>query len=145
MDFSQLKQISDLKYQKSEQAIAEITAQENRLRSELQRLQSLVRETHSAPASDAELRSIGGDVIWLKWLASAQRQLNVELAQVLAQKENVMARHRTASGKKAVADKLLERSGQLSRNMQMKRALDQAIETALVPNDFNSPGVRSRR
>ena len=70
MKLAHLKQISDLKYQKSELAIAKILGRENTLRAELKRLQGLAHQTHSMPASDAELRAIGGDVIWLQWLAA---------------------------------------------------------------------------
>ncbi|WP_299047541.1 hypothetical protein [uncultured Tateyamaria sp.] len=145
MDLRQLKQISDLKYQKSEQAIAKLRGRESALRSELSRLQSLAHETHKTPVQDAELRSIGGDVIWLKWLASEQRKLSIELAQVLAQKENLMVQHRTASGKKAVSDALLERSQHKARKDQVKRSLDEAIDASVVRSEFSSPDGRSRQ
>ena len=77
-DLEQLRQLSDLRYRQSELRLAHIQAREASLRSELLRLQSLARQTHEQPDTDAELRSIGGDIIWLKWLSNSQRQLNIE-------------------------------------------------------------------
>lgn len=144
MDLFQLQKISELKFQQSERAVSKLRTREASLRTELTRLQDLAHETHCQPASDTELRAIGGDIIWLKWLSDSRRRLNIELAQVLAQKELVMAQHKKANGKKAVSDTLHEQQLQDQRKQKTAYALDQAINTALVRQAFNSPGARSR-
>lgn len=132
MDLFQLQQMSDLKFRQSEQALTKLRSREAALRAELHRLQSLAYETNSLPASDTELRAIGGDVIWLKWLANSRRQLNIELAQVLAQKEALASQHRVANGKKIVSDALLEQQQASVRKKKASRSLDQAIEASLT-------------
>ncbi|WP_299607882.1 hypothetical protein [uncultured Tateyamaria sp.] len=136
MNLFQLQQISDLKFRQSEQALTKLQSREATLRNELLRLQGLAHETNSQPASDAELRSIGGDIIWLRWLADSRRKLNIELAQVLAQKEALVARHRVANGKKIVTDALFDKQQASSKKEKADRALAKAIETSVArPSD----------
>lgn len=136
MNLQQLKNVSDLKFCKSEQALAKLRSREATLRRELSRLQELAYETHSLPDSDIELRSIGGDIIWLKWLTDSRRKLNMELAQVLAQKETLAQQHRLANGKKTITDALCERSQVASQKVKAERALDEMVAAYLASKDF---------
>ncbi|MEL6464872.1 MAG: hypothetical protein AAFQ58_07870 [Pseudomonadota bacterium] len=139
MDMSQIKQLNDLKFRQSEQSMAKLLTRESALRSELERLQNMAHETYAQPSSQSELRAIGGDILWLQWLARARRCLNIELAQVLAQKETMMARHQQANGEKAVADALFEKHIITTKRNREKRALDHTIETALTRSAFSNP------
>lgn len=132
MDLEQLKTLSELKYQHSQQELSGLLARENTLRSELTRLRTLTHDTQSQPPEQAQMRMIGGDVIWLKWLGQAQRNLNIELAQVLAQKEALMERHRRAHGRKMVAERLADQSGQARRQEKQQAQLAKAIEHSLL-------------
>lgn len=132
MDLEQLKYLSELKYQHSQQALSEILQRERSLRAELLRLRSLMRETQTQPSDQAQMRMIGGDVIWMKWIAQAQRKLNIELAQVLAQKEAYMQRHRRAHGRKIMAEHLSVQDVELRRQAKRKTQLDQAIENSIL-------------
>ena len=87
MDLEKLQEIATLKYQQSQQALSEILKRETELRCELEHMQKLVRKTQAQDPEDAQLRSIGADIIWLKWVGKVQRELNVSLAGVLARKE----------------------------------------------------------
>ncbi|WP_147111865.1 hypothetical protein [Tateyamaria sp. syn59] len=127
-ELGQLKQLADLKYRRSEQALASLQDRENTLRAELKRLQDLTRDTHCQHESDASLRAIGGDIIWLKWLAQNQRRLSIELAQVLAQKENLLASFRKEAGKKAVTEELISQHAARTKAENRKKRLEQAIE-----------------
>ncbi|KIC49632.1 hypothetical protein [Tateyamaria sp. ANG-S1] len=133
-----LQQIANLKFRQSEGALAKVTNRENQLRAELKRLQDLARETHSQPASDAELRAIGGDIIWLKWLSDNQKRLSIELAQILAQKERLLATFRKELGKKSVTDELLTQSKSQARQKKAKKRLDQAVDISLVQQSFKN-------
>lgn len=141
----QLQQVSKLRFQQSEQVISKLRSREASLRSELSRLQNLARETNDQHPSDAPLRSIGADIIWLKWLENSRKILNIELAQVLAQKEQMMAQYRLANGKKLVTDALLEKEQLDKHRSRRARALDEAIETSLTHAAFNSPDAQFRR
>ncbi|APX13287.1 hypothetical protein [Tateyamaria omphalii] len=129
-ELDMLKQLADLKHRHSELALTKLRNRESALRAELKRLQSLAHDTHCLPASDANLRAIGGDIIWLKWLAKNQRSLSIELAQVLAQKESLMAAFRMATGKKAVTEELMAQEALKMKADDRKKRLEQAIDLA---------------
>ena len=132
MDFDQLKALSSVKYQQSQHALAKITAREAELRAELDRMRSLVVETQSQPPEHAQMRAIGADVIWLSWVGQVQKQLNITLAQVLAQKERHMASHKEIHGKKLVSDQLAaDHATKRQKELQEKR-LRTAIDGTLM-------------
>lgn len=132
MDLRQLKNLSELKYQHSQQALSGLLARENAIRSELIRLRALTHETQTQPPEQAQMRMIGGDVIWLKWLGQAQQKLNMELARILAQKEVLMAQHRQAHGRKMVAERLADQDVESRRMSKRAMQLDKAINLSLL-------------
>jgi hypothetical protein len=75
-----------------------------------------------------QARAIGADVIWMKWLGQTQRQLNVILAQVLAQKEVLMERHRHAHGRKAAAEKLAHDANKAKARTNRERIMQETID-----------------
>ncbi len=131
MDLEHLKLLATLKYQHSQKALSDILKRENELRTELERMRLLVQQTQSQDPADAQLRSIGGDIIWLKWVGKVQRELNISLANVLAQKEALMGRHRQETGRKIVAEDLAERQQKTRRDKKCKAQLQSAISTSL--------------
>ncbi|WP_299140052.1 hypothetical protein [uncultured Tateyamaria sp.] len=135
-DLDQVRLLTTLKYQKSEAAVAVLNAREAELRAELKRLRDLTVETQSQQPEHAQIRAIGADVIWLRWLGQAQRQLNIALAQVLAEKEGLMAQHRRAHGKKLVAETLVEQAQSAHQKASRHTALDRAI-THMVHREKN--------
>lgn len=131
MDLHQLKTLSALKYQHSQQALSALLERETSLRAELERLRMLARETQAQPVEHAQMRAIGGDIIWLKWIGQAQRQLNIALAQVLAQKEGLMAQHKRAHGRKMVAEQLADQDADERRHAKRESQLQAAIRHSL--------------
>ncbi len=132
MDMAQLQQITALRLQRSEAELSSILAREKALRSDLARLQQMAHETQAMPQDQAPMRAIGADLIWLRWVSAASRQISIELAQVLAQKEGLMAAHKRAFGKDRVAQELASRD---KADMQKKRrqaALTRAIDHAVL-------------
>lgn len=132
MDLEQLKVLATLKYQHSQKALSDILKRENELRAELQRMRVLVQKTQAQDPEDAQLRSIGGDIIWLKWIGKVQRELNISLAGILAQKEALMGRHRLETGRKIVAEDLAEQEQVTRRNKRLKAKLESAISINLA-------------
>lgn len=133
MDLQHLKTLSTLKYQRSQQDLSGLLKRENELRSELDRMRLLVRQTQAQDPENAQMRAIGADIIWLKWIAKVQRELNMSLAGVLAQKEAFMARHRRATGRKLVAEELAKKQRDDDHSMRTKAQLQTAIDGALLP------------
>ncbi|MEM6309051.1 MAG: hypothetical protein AAF754_03295 [Pseudomonadota bacterium] len=130
MDLDQLKTISALKHQRSQKALTDVINRENELRHELDRMRLLARQTQAQDPEDAQLRAIGGDIIWLKWVASVQKELNVSLAGILAQKEALLVRHRHETGRKIVAEKLANQN-RITRSIRDNEA---QLQSAILHN-----------
>ena len=132
MDLDQLHQLSALKYHHSQQQLSEILRRENALRTELIKLRGYVSQMNSLPAEQAQMRAIGADVIWLRWVTKTQASLNIELAQVMAQKEGHMARHRMALGKVQVSQSLALADKEKLARSRRDKALAAIIEQTLI-------------
>ena len=132
MNLDHLKTLSNLKYLHSQQALSELLRRENDIRSELARLRTLLHETQAQPPEQVKMRTIGGDVIWMQWLGQAQRKLNIELAQILAQKETLLAKHNKAHGRKIVAERLADQEITLCRRMKLKAQIENAVAHSLL-------------
>ncbi len=99
-----------------------ITARENCLRKDLRDLDEHNRSTRSIPDSQLNgLRQIGADVLWQGWVARTRRNLNVELAQILVQKERMKAELQRAFGKQLAASRLLQEDQQAKVKVQEKK------------------------
>ncbi|MFL4469478.1 hypothetical protein ACERZ8_06200 [Tateyamaria armeniaca] len=128
MDLDQLKKLSSLKFEKSQQALSGLLRRENELRAELARMREYARTTQAQDPSHAQMRAVGADIIWLKWVGKVQRELNISLAGVLAQKETLMARHRQANGRKIVAEALANEDAATRRDTKSKSQLHSAMD-----------------
>lgn len=131
MDFEQLHQLCDLKYRNSQQQLASIVERENALREELAKLRGFVTEARALPAEQAQMRAIGADVIWMQWIARSQNRLNIELAQVLAQKEGLIAQHKRSFGKTQAAQSLATTAKEKKDRQMRERLLVQAITQSI--------------
>lgn len=132
MDLDALRLLTDLKYQKSLAGLSQILARETQLRGDIQRLRDRAFEAQSLPVATHSMRNIGADVIWLRWVAKATRELNIELAQVLAQKEVLLANQRRALGRKTVAEGLAAQDKKRAKTEQNAAALQKSINIDLI-------------
>ena len=132
MDLETLKQLTDLKHQESLSGLSNILAREAQLRSEIQKLRDRAREAQALPVSAHSMQNIGADVIWLRWVASAMQRLNIELAQVLAQKETLLDKHKRTLGRKTVAENLFDQDRKHAKAKADKAALRTSIEIDLL-------------
>ena len=128
MDLGTLQTLTELKYQKSLSGLSDILAREAKLRGELAQLRRHTVEAQSLPVAAHSMRNIGADVIWLQWVAKATRSLNIELAQVLAQKESLLANQRRALGRRTVAANLASDADTRKQAERKASALQRAIE-----------------
>ena len=126
----EIETLLSLKFRNRQQVYARIVAEESRLRLQLAKLDGQVREAEAE--STQNLRAIGADVIWKRWVERAKTSLNLELAQVLAQKERLKASVRKEYGKVLVSQRLLEERREEDRRHAADRALDAAIEAHLL-------------
>lgn len=132
MDLDTLHTLTELKYQKSMAGLADILARENQLRGEIQQLRDQAYEAQALPASPHSMQNIGADVIWLRWVSRTTQKLNIELAQVLARKETLLADHRRALGRKSVAGNLADDARRDAKAARDAAALKKVIDVDLM-------------
>ena len=128
---SDLHQLTRVCYEREQQSLKALVQQETLIRAELSRLKKQEQASHAAAPKDAPMRAIGADVIWLGWVGRSKAQLNIALAQILAQKEHHLDRVRSAYGKVLVTEALDKKDTHARRQAQIKRQLETAQETAL--------------
>lgn len=97
-DLAQLVTVADARFQHERRKIADLIAEEQRIRHAINTVQASGRmtgqDTHRA------LQLAGADMAWRVWSGQRLSTLNMELAQVLARKEHEMAQVRRAFGQK---------------------------------------------
>jgi len=91
-------------YLKEYRNIGTILVEEADLRAKLARLDARIDQNKAAEAENHMMRAIGADLLWQGWTTRTRRQLNIELAQILARKSAVMDRIRVAFGRQQAVE-----------------------------------------
>lgn len=122
-----LAQLTDALYQAELGKMRALNARETNLRRDLATLEDHRRNSRSLPDSHWQgVRQIGADILWQGWVGRTREDLNIQLAQVLAQKEHLIAKLRKAFGKKTAAAEMLNLSqSEAGRRRKKQRALAQ--------------------
>ena len=128
-DYSKLTDLTELQFIQSQSVFRQILREENKLRADIAKLRS------QAEAVDAngmtEMHSVGADILWRAWVARMLTQLNTELAQVLARKENCLAQVQRAFSRMNVTVQLAENDKEQVKAKRNKIALNRAISSDL--------------
>lgn len=114
-----------LKFQKRQSVLARVIEREGELRSDLLKLDRQSRDVDKTGVS--EMHSIGADVIWRAWVGRTKHALNLELAQLLAQKEILLREVRKDFGKVQICQEIARRD----RNKRIKREANLALLSAI--------------
>ena len=96
---TQMSRVTDALYLKEFQKIRHILERENELRASLTRLSEQVAQAQTQQTEAFAMQTIGADLLWQGWVTRTRRQLNIELAQVLAQKMRAISEAQRAFGK----------------------------------------------
>lgn len=110
-DLAELAALTDIAFQKASGPLQQLAAREAELRQALDSLTtSVVYYQSGALDDDATFasRRAGADLAWDRWASARRAQLNVALAQVLAEKNVVKSRVKRAFARKLAADGLVE-------------------------------------
>ena len=128
-ELATIQELVNIKYRQQQESFARLMAQEHRLRRSLVQLDEHLSASRSS--SDTQQKVVGADVLWQAWIGRKKRELNMQLAQILAVKERHVAQVRTAYGKVLVTDTLYEtvKKGQAQKKTQFE--LDRAITSML--------------
>lgn len=126
----QMSEVMRVLYEKEYRAIGAILAEEAELRSKLTQLERQVALNREAGKNSHAIQAVGAQLLWQGWTTRTHRQLNTELAQVMARKLVAMDRVRIAFGRQRAVDML--QSGE--RSAQRKRRIKQQESSLLALN-----------
>lgn len=129
-DAEAIEALQELKFQKRQRAVVNLIKREQQLRADIAKLDAQARASDQSGTYDMQL--IGADMIWRAWVGRAKSALNMELAQVLAQKDMVIRDVRREFGKLSVARELAKGRAQSKQRKVADLQLKQAIEQSLL-------------
>ncbi len=115
-----LVRITKLKFQIEYEAVKAVLREEARIRADLCRLDEQMASAGQSDDSDCAMETIGAGVLWQTWVARTRRNLNVELAGILARKPHAMERVRQAFGRHQATQELW-RKAESKRKMRGTR------------------------
>ncbi|WP_300033238.1 hypothetical protein [uncultured Roseobacter sp.] len=128
-DIQNLSKVVRTQYLARQQDLQEYLQREAQLRAELSRLDQQARSAEEAVHHP--MQTIGADIIWKSWVGRTKVELNLQLAQTLAEKEQYVQRVRDAYGKVLVADQLGEKHRCDKSRQQNSKVLEKTIASHL--------------
>lgn len=129
-DLRKLLILTELKYQASQNDLRVLVQEEQRIRNEIARL---TENAHQVDAGTADrMGAIGADVIWHAWVGRMKKQLNQQLAQVLAKKERYLTVARREFSRVLVARELKTKHEFETEKSVAKAKLEETVETSLI-------------
>ena len=121
--FEDICALTEALYQSELNKMSALNAQETALRRDLAQLDEMRRENQTLPEADLQgVRQIGADVLWQGWVSRKREELNIQLAQVLAQKERMKVMLRQAFGKKLASRELHDKAQSDEQKARSKKA-----------------------
>lgn len=134
-ELNELHRLLELKFKDRQKAFSEVVAAEQKLRAEVSRLDKMASAT--SRVQDGKMRAIGADVIWNAWLGRTKTGLNMELAQVLAQKDKLIRRVRKDYGK-VLASEAMAEAQKVARSKHLRsQELSETLGQHLQPSKIN--------
>lgn len=120
----QMSEVMRALFDREHRAIGAILAQESELRGKLIRLEEQIANNRDASDNSHMMHAVGAQLLWQGWTTRTRRQLNGELAQVMAKKLVALDRVRIAFGRQRAVEMMhsAERA-----EMRKRRARQQEI------------------
>lgn len=107
-----LEKVTDAKFQKRLQDLRPILEAEARVRQQLTKLDAQMGQMREESALITGYQISGTDVLWNSWESATRRHLNMQLAQIRAQKLMGLGALRSAFGRKQAVETLVEKMQQ---------------------------------
>lgn len=136
-DLEKLRVLTELKYQASQNDLRLLVQEEQRIRQDIDRLNESASDVDRETAN--RMGAIGADIVWQSWLGRMRKQLNTQLAQVLAQKERHLTKARKEFSRVLVARELEQKASEDARKIDRNLRLEKAIESSL--SSHHNPGA----
>ncbi len=130
---ARMAEVTQALYLNEFRKVQDILAEEARLRGDLARLRDRDQAGRRGMAEDLSMRRMGADLLWQAWLARSQRQLNIELSQVMAKKLAAMDGVRKAFGRQRAVQAMQDDVETEIRARARKRALEALLRGAAKP------------
>lgn len=122
--FTELADLTDAVYRSRLAGMQKIMRQEAQLRQSLQRLEQMSTGDDSFQQHDITMRAIGADLLWQGWVARRRTELNMQLANLLAQKSAISRDLSLAFGRAQVAEALVERERDHAATLRRRTGWD---------------------
>ncbi len=106
-DLKSLEPLVAAKYQKAQARLAQIAAQEGRLKAQLSELHRSREQAVNRDGSDPASKS-GADVRWQRWIDQRRKEINLELAQLASQRLVAKEGLKVAFGRKEALLSLIQ-------------------------------------
>ena len=124
---AQIAEVVNANYEREQRQFAKLVAKEKQLRIALNKLDNMHRSSDVPDANITRMQAIGADVIWLAWVGRSKTALNIQLAQVLAQKEHLQSAVRKAYGKVLVVHQMQDQARADINSKLTKTQLETAV------------------
>lgn len=108
-------------YLREHHKIQDVLSTEARLRQSLARLDAQAEQARRQTPTDHSMRAVGADILWQGWVTRTRKQLNIELAQVMALKLTAMDRIRIAFGRRQAIRRMLEETTARRRKLLLAK------------------------
>lgn len=119
--------VTEALYMREFQKVRGILEEETTLRQKLAQLDTQIADNQTAIRNDHTMKTVGVDMLWQGWVTRTRRNLNTELAQVMARKLVAMDGVRQAFGRRQAVEKLLDLD-----KADNKRSLDNQIHASVT-------------
>jgi len=121
-----------------------IVERENALRADAQAIDDQHKAAQSHFESGPSAQTVyGGDVLWQAWVGRSRRQLQMELAQVLVQKGQMMSALQRAHGRKLASESLQSQAHADRQKHHDQRQIE--VEQSLLMMDLAANPARQKK
>lgn len=103
-----LRQIAEAQYLRDQERLRGILSEETEIRGKLSRLREMAIAGGRELSTTQTMQGIGADLLWRAWLDKTRRNLNMELARVMARKAPLQDQLRQSFGRKSALEQMLE-------------------------------------
>jgi hypothetical protein len=116
-----MSEVMRVLYDREFRAISSILVEETKIRGNLTQLEAQISRNRGACASDQMLLSVGAQLLWQGWTTRTHRQLNTELAQVMAKKLVALDRVRVAFGRQRAVEMMMSAERRALKDRRIKQ------------------------
>jgi len=127
-----LAKLQSIRKLKADQILLRITVEESRLRGELAKLNEHRFQSYAADPALLDMKRIGSDILWQKWLSNTQADLTMDLSKLLAQKALATKAAAKEYGRHCAADRLSKEARAEAEKLRAKKELDALTALSII-------------